>query len=76
MEKKEDFLENFKTAITSTIKSISGKEDIDVIFGSQNSKSNKKTVKLPELEGTNRLINYARIRAFADSESLKIKYIN
>ena len=76
MEKKEDFLENFKTAITSTIKSISGKEDIDVVFGSQNSKSNKKTVKLPELEGTNRLINYARVRAFADSESLKIKYSN
>ena len=76
MEKKEDFLENFKTAITSTIKSISGKEDIDVIFGSQNSISNKKTVKLPELESSNKLINYARIRAFADSESLKIKYSN
>ena len=33
MEKKEDFLENFKTAIASTVKSISNIENIEVVFG-------------------------------------------
>ena len=46
MEKKDDFLENFKTAITSTIKSIAGVDDVEVIFGNQNHDSKKKTIKL------------------------------
>ena len=35
MQKKEEILENFKTAIRSTIKSISDKEDIEISFGGQ-----------------------------------------
>ena len=42
MEKKEDLLENFKTAIASTVKSISNVENIEVIFGNQNIKTDKK----------------------------------
>ena len=38
MDKKEDLLENFKTAITSTIKSISDSDDVEVSFGDQNLK--------------------------------------
>ena len=38
MEKKLENLENFKKAITSTIKSIVGDQNIDVIFGNENSK--------------------------------------
>ena len=34
MEKKEEILENFKTAISSTVRSISDKENIEVIFKS------------------------------------------
>jgi cobalamin biosynthesis protein CobT len=35
MEKKVENLENFKKAITSTIKSITGDQNIDVTFGNE-----------------------------------------
>ena len=35
MEKKVENLENFKKAITSTIKSIIGNQNIDVVFGNE-----------------------------------------
>ncbi|MDC0344251.1 cobalamin biosynthesis protein CobT [Pelagibacteraceae bacterium] len=73
MEKKEEFFESFKTAIISTIKSISNNEDIEVVFGNQNKKSDKKTINLPNLEN-NLGIDFIKIRAFADSEALKIRH--
>ncbi len=76
MEKKEDFLENFKTAIASTVKSISNIENIEVVFGNQSSSSEKKTVKLPEIKNTDNEINYTKVRALADSEALKIRFSN
>ena len=74
MEKKTEFLENFKTAIGSTVKSISNIDDVEVSFGNQNYKSEKTLVKLPDLEKTNKGINFNKIRALADSESLKLRY--
>ena len=76
MEKKEDFLENFKIAITSTIKSISKNENVEVTFGSQTGSEDKITVRLPELEDEKNEINYIKTRALADSEALKIRYSN
>ncbi len=76
MEKKSEILENFKTAIGSTVKSLSNSEDVEVSFGNQNSKSEKNSIKLPEIEQVNRKINYNQIRALADSESLKLRYSN
>ena len=76
MEKKDDFLENFKTAITSTIKSIAGVDDVEVIFGNQNHDSKKKTIKLPKLDEFTNKFDYTKVRASADSESLKIKFSN
>ena len=76
MEKKSEILENFKTAIGSTVKSLSNSEDVEVSFGNQNSKSGKNSIKLPEIEQVNRKINYNQIRALADSESLKLRYSN
>ena len=73
MEKKDEFFESFKAAITSTIKSISDNEDIEVVFGSQNKKSDKKIINLPNLEN-NLGIDFIKIRAFADSEALKIRH--
>ena len=70
MEKKEDLLENFKTAIASTVKSISNIENIEVIFGNQNIKTDKKIIKLPDLENVNKEINYAKVRALADSDRI------
>jgi len=76
MDKKEDLLENFKTAIKSTIKTISNVEDVQVVFGNQNPQKDKLTIKLPELEDINNKINYVKTRAIADSEALKIRYSN
>ncbi|MDB9706216.1 hypothetical protein OAA54_04330, partial [Pelagibacteraceae bacterium] len=74
MEKKTEILENFKTAISSTVKSISNSDNIEVSFGGQNIKSEKTKIKLPEIEKINNKINYDQIRALADSESLKIRF--
>ena len=49
MEKKTDILENFKTAITSTIKSISGSQEVEVTFGSKASSNKKNAISLPEV---------------------------
>ena len=45
MEKKSEILENFKTAIGSTVKSLSNSENVEVSFGNQNSKSKNNSVK-------------------------------
>ena len=50
MENKKEKLEDFKTAISSTVRSISNSEKIEVSFGSQTPKSEKNSIKLPELK--------------------------
>ena len=70
MENKKEKLEDFKTAISSTVRSISNCQKINVSFGSQISKTDKNSIKLPELERTNNKFNYEKIRAIADSKSL------
>ena len=76
MEKKSEILENFKTAIGSTVKSLSNSENVEVSFGDQNSQSKNNSIKLPEIEQVNNKINYSQIRALADSESLKLRFSN
>ena len=39
MENKKEKLEDFKTAISSTVRSLSNSEKIEVSFGNQSSKS-------------------------------------
>ena len=41
MQKKEELIQNFKTAIASTTKSVSNVKDIEVIFGNEKLKTNK-----------------------------------
>ena len=76
MEKKEDFIKDFKIAIASTTKSVSNFNDIEIVFGNQVLKTGKKIIKLPELESSDDKINYVKARAIADSEALKIRYSN
>ena len=76
MQKKDELLENFKTAIISTIKSISNTAEIEVTFGKESVNKEKITIRLPELESFNNKINYAKARALADSEALKMRYSN
>ena len=76
MEKKLRKNEDFKTAISSTVKSLSKADNVEVYFGNNVSKAGKFTIKLPEIEKTNNQINYNQIRAIADSESLKLRFSN
>ena len=76
MEKKDDRLENFKTAIISTVKSISNSDEIEVTFGNKDLEKGKVAVRLPELETVNNKIDFTKARALADSEALKIRYSN
>tara|TARA_B110000211_G_C14058189_1_gene544336 strand:- start:125 stop:1927 length:1803 start_codon:yes stop_codon:yes gene_type:complete len=73
MGKKPEILEDFKRAITSTIKSIIGDEKVEVIFGNEISNKNKRTITLPNLRGVDNKIDYIGTRALADSEALRLK---
>ena len=73
MEKKDVILENFKQALTSTIRSISERNDCNIIFGKQTSQEYK-NVNLPEIKKLEDFQDFLTIRAKADSEALRIKH--
>ena len=73
MDKKTEIIENFKKAITSTVKSIIGDDQVEVIFGNEVNKQNKKTINLSILKNINDQIDYVKTRALADSEALRLK---
>ena len=74
VEKKTELLENFKTAIGSTVKSISNSDDVEVSFGNQSSQSKNTSIRLPEIVNVNNRINFSQIRALADSKSLRLRF--
>ncbi len=74
MEKKSEILEHFKAAISSTVKSLSNSEGIEISFGNENSQMKSNSIKLPEIKQVNDKINYSQIRAIADSKSLKLRF--
>ncbi len=76
MQKKEEILENFKTAIKSTIKSLSNKDDLEISFGGQDVASENNKLRLPEISEIQNKISFDITRAQADSESLKLRYSN
>ena len=76
MEKKNEILENFKTAISSTVKSVSNLENVEVSFGNHNIKQKKNSINLPEIDDVSNKTNYNKIRAIADSESLRLRFSN
>ena len=76
MENKKEKLEDFKTAISSTVRSLSNSEKIEVFFGNQVSKTDKNVIRLPDLQSISDKINYEEIRAIADSKSLRLRFSN
>ena len=76
MQKKEELIENFKTAIKSTIKSISNKDDIEISFGGQDVSIDNNKLKLPEINELQNKINFNFTRAQTNSKTLKLKYCN
>ena len=75
MEKKDIHLENFKLALSSTIKSIAEISDCNINFGKQ-TKKDSKSANLPEIKKLEKLQDYLLFRAKADSEALRLKYSN
>jgi cobaltochelatase CobT len=74
VENKKEKIADFKTAISSTVRSLSNSQKIEVSFGNDGSKSEKNSISLPELSPTNNKFNYNQIRAVADSKSLRHRF--
>ena len=74
MDIKKEKLEDFKTAISSTVKSLSNFKKIEVSFGNQASKSDQNLIKLPDLNEYGSKFNFEEIRAVADSKSLRLRF--
>ncbi|MBD1146551.1 cobalamin biosynthesis protein CobT [Pelagibacterales bacterium SAG-MED28] len=74
MENKKEKIEDFKTAISSTVRSLSNSEKIEVSFGNESPKSEENTIRLPDLNQINNKLNYNQIRAIADSKSLRLRF--
>ena len=72
---KEDTLDTFKRALSSTVKAIAEDKEIEVIFGNNSSSSEEKII-LPEINNIFDLDNIASIRGTADNEALVYKYRN
>ncbi len=75
MDEKELLKERFKSAVTSVVKVISENFDLEVKFGS-NVSSKENSLTLPEIVNLKNMQDFTNLRAFADSEALKIKYTN
>ena len=73
MDERELLKERFKSAVSSAVKAISENYDLEVKFGS-NTDSKKNSLNLPEVVNLSKLQDFINVRAFADSEALKIKY--
>ena len=73
MDEQEFLKEKFKSAISSTVKAISGNFKLEIKFGS-NASSSKHSLNLPEVTDLKKLQDFINLRAYADSEALKIKY--
>ena len=73
MDEQELLKEKFKSAVSSTVKAISENSNLEIKF-SNNISSKKNSLNLPEISSLKRLQDFTNLRAFADSEALKIKY--
>ena len=72
---KEDTLDTFKRALSSTVKAIAEDKEIEVVFGGNSSSSEDKII-LPEINNIFDLDNLSSIRGTADNEALIHKYRN
>ncbi len=73
MDERELLKEKFKSAVSSTVKAISGNFELDIKFDNS-SPANENSLSLPEIAELKKLQDFTDLRAYADSEALKIKY--
>ena len=72
---KEDTLDTFKRALSSTIKAIAEDKELEVVFGNSASSAENK-ITLPEINNLEDMNDLASIRGVADNEALIHKYRN
>ena len=75
MNDNEILKERFKLAVSSATKVISENFDLEIKFGNDIT-AKENTLGLPEIINLKNLQDFTDLRAFADSEALKIKYTN
>jgi len=75
MDDKELLKERFKSAVSSAVKAISENFELDIKFGN-NINPKKNSLNLPEIVNLKTMQDFTNLRAYADSEALKIKYNN
>jgi len=75
MDEHELLKERFKSAISSAVKAISENFDLEIKFDNA-STSKKNSLNLPDVANLKNLQDFTNLRAFADSQALKIKYNN
>ena len=75
MDEHELLKERFKLAVSSAVKAISENFDLEIRFDN-NVASKKNSLNLPGVASLKSLQDFTNLRAFADSEALKIKYNN
>ena len=73
MDEQDLLKERFKAAVSSAVKAISENFDLEIKF-SNNLPSKENSLYLPEISSLKKLQDFTNLRAFADSEALKIKY--
>ena len=73
MDEQELLKERFKAAVSSATKVISEQLNLEIKFGNNTDKK-KNSLNLPEVINLKNLQDFTNLRAFADSEALKIKY--
>jgi len=74
MTDNHDPVENFKQATESTTRALSGREDVEVVFGGHLAEVNDKTIHLPALPKQMDESLVAYMRGLADSMALKLHY--
>ena len=75
MDEQELLKERFKSAVSSAVKAISENFNLEIKFGNKTT-TKKDSLNLPEIVKLKKLQDFTNLRAFADSEALKIKYTN
>ena len=70
---KEDFLEEIKKAISSTVKAIAENKDLEVVF-EDNQFSTENKIVLPKIENQDDVNSLSELRGSADNQALMHKY--
>ena len=73
-EKQKSLIEEFKLAISSTVKSIADLKNLNVIFDNNKNNDNDEVISLPNFEKFTKKSDFYNLRAVADLEALKLKF--